>query len=86
MLPNTGAPVLSARRWGQSGQQGGAFGNIPIEVQGESLRTWSFEDPRAEVVQVDLSTIGRPLNATVEVTESARAHSYYSSKEVQKTC
>merc|ERR1719238_438259 len=60
-------PSWNGGRWGQSGQQGGEFGNIPIEVQGESLRTWSFEDPRAEVVQVDLSTIGRPLNATVEV-------------------
>jgi hypothetical protein len=59
-------PSWNGGRWGQSGQQQG-FGNFPIEVQGESLRTWSFEDPRAEVVQVDLSTIGRPLNATVEV-------------------
>jgi len=60
-------PSWNGGRWGQSGQQAGEFGSIPIEVQGESLRTWSFEDPRAETVQVDLSTIGRPLNATIEV-------------------
>jgi hypothetical protein len=42
-----------------------------VEVQGESLRTWSYEDPYIEQVQVDLSTVGRPLNATIEVWNGA---------------
>ena len=59
-------PSWNGGRWGASTGPSDA-GSLPIEVQGGSLRTWSYEDPRAEQVQVDLSTIGRPLNATIEV-------------------
>lgn len=38
-----------------------------VEIQADALRTWSYEDPRVERVQVDLSTVGGPLSATVEV-------------------
>merc|ERR1719460_2491275 len=38
-----------------------------VEIQGETLRTWAFKSPAVEKVQVDLSTLGRPLEATVEV-------------------
>jgi hypothetical protein len=39
----------------------------PIQIQGGSLKTWTFPSPRVESVQVFLKTEGRPLNANVEV-------------------
>jgi len=42
-----------------------------IEIQGESLRTWSYKNPAVEKVQVVLTTIGRPLEAGVEVWNGA---------------
>jgi len=38
-----------------------------VKVQGNSLKTWGFLDPRVERVQVKLETEGRPLNADVEL-------------------
>jgi len=38
-----------------------------LTVQGESLRTWSFQSPAVEQVQVVLSTAGGPLEAILEV-------------------
>jgi hypothetical protein len=48
------------------------IGNIwdtltPITVQGGSLRTWSFQTPAVERVQVFLKTEGRPLNADIDL-------------------
>ena len=40
---------------------------MPIAVQGGSLKTWSFEDPRVQRAQVVLGTSGRPLNAKIEL-------------------
>ena len=42
-----------------------------IEIQGESLRTWSYKNPQVEKVMVVLTTIGRPLEAGVEVWNGA---------------
>mmetsp|Transcript_20513 Transcript_20513/g.48707 ORF Transcript_20513/g.48707 Transcript_20513/m.48707 type:complete len:379 (-) Transcript_20513:267-1403(-) len=39
----------------------------PIKVQGGSLRTWSFQSPYVDSIQVHLRTEGRPLNANVEL-------------------
>jgi hypothetical protein len=39
----------------------------PIQIQGGSLKTWTFPSPRVESVQVFLKTEGRPLNANLEV-------------------
>merc|ERR1719454_1657721 len=51
---------------------GGSVAPSPsIEIQGESLRTWSYKNPAVEKVQVVLSTIGRPLEAGVEVWNGA---------------
>ena len=39
----------------------------PILVQGGSLRTWSYQSPAVERVQVVLSSEGRPLDADIEL-------------------
>lgn len=39
----------------------------PVLVQGGSLKTWSFQTPAVESVQVMLRTEGRPLNANVDL-------------------
>jgi hypothetical protein len=41
--------------------------DVPILVQGGSLRTWSYRSPAVEQVQVVLSTEGRPLDADIEL-------------------
>ena len=49
-----------------------ARGSEPtVQIQGETLRTWAFKSPAVEKVNVDLSTVGRPLEATVEVWNAA---------------
>lgn len=37
----------------------------PVIVQGSSLRTWSFNNPNVERVQVLMRTEGRPLHANI---------------------
>ena len=39
----------------------------PFEIQGESLKTWSFPSPRTERVRVKLGTEGRPLNCEIDL-------------------
>ena len=41
--------------------------DLPVVVQGDSLRTWSYNSPFVEQVEVVLSTEGRPLEADVEL-------------------
>ena len=41
--------------------------NAPILVQGGSLRTWSYQSPFVEQLQIVLSTEGRPLDADIEL-------------------
>jgi hypothetical protein len=44
---------------------------LVAQIQGETLRTWEFKSSDVEKVQVDLGTESRPLEATVEVWNSA---------------
>jgi len=39
----------------------------PVLVEADALRTWSFESPAVEQVQVVLSSDGRPVDAKLEV-------------------
>jgi len=41
--------------------------NTPVVIQGESLRTWSFDSAAVERVQVILKTEGRPLDTDIEL-------------------
>lgn len=59
---NTPTPVKKVNQNDPFDTQG-----IPIPVQGGSLKTWSFEDPRVQRAQVVLSTTGRPLNTKIEL-------------------
>ena len=54
---NVRAPSLS-EIWGDT---------IPVIVQGGSLRTWSFANPRVDAVQVLLKSEGRPIDADVDL-------------------
>lgn len=74
IAPTGGA--IQQQRQPQQGQQ--QYANVdpnntsqrrlkPIQIQGGSLKTWTFPNPRVESVQVFLKTEGRPLNANVEV-------------------
>eukprot|EP00980_Cylindrotheca_fusiformis_P002604 scaffold618_cov130-Cylindrotheca_fusiformis.AAC.8 len=40
---------------------------LPSEIQGESLKTWSFPSQITERVRVSMSTEGRPLNAEIDL-------------------
>ena len=44
-----------------------AAADVPILVQGGSLRTWSYRSPAIEQVQVVLSIEGRPLDDDIEL-------------------
>ena len=39
----------------------------PVEIQGESLKTWSFPSSRTERVRVQVGTEGRPLNCEIDL-------------------
>ena len=68
------APVMQVAPLGAYGRGSVAPGvgsARSVQIQGETLRTWAFKDPRVEKVNVDLSTVGRPLEATVEVWNAA---------------
>ena len=41
--------------------------SMPVIVQGGSLRTWNFANPRINSVQVLLKTEGRPLDCDIEL-------------------
>lgn len=41
--------------------------NIPIVIQGNSLRTWSYNSPNIDKVQITLSSNGRPLDSDIEL-------------------
>jgi len=38
-----------------------------VELQGESLKTWTFPSKRIERVQIKIKTDGRPLNSEIEL-------------------
>eukprot|EP00527_Entomoneis_sp_CCMP2396_P008300 CAMPEP_0198141786 /NCGR_PEP_ID=MMETSP1443-20131203/4724_1 /TAXON_ID=186043 /ORGANISM="Entomoneis sp., Strain CCMP2396" /LENGTH=290 /DNA_ID=CAMNT_0043804625 /DNA_START=45 /DNA_END=917 /DNA_ORIENTATION=+ len=59
---NSPAPATAAGKPMKAGQAGKV-----VKVQGNSLKTWGFLDPRVERVSVKLETEGRPLNADVEL-------------------
>lgn len=40
---------------------------MPVIVQGGSLRTWSFANPRVDAVQVLLKSEGRPIDADIDL-------------------
>ena len=61
--PNSAYSNVSVQREARNRRD--AF--APTIVQGGSLETWSFPDPRIDRVQVRLETEGRPLNANVEL-------------------
>merc|ERR1711965_1201462 len=63
------APVAGATAGGRVARanRGPVSADMPILVQGGSLRTWSYRSPLVEQVQVLLSTEGRPLDADIEL-------------------
>ena len=61
-------PSWNGGRWGGTSTGPSEYVTMPQEVPGgHALRTWQFEDPTVKKVQVEVSTIGRPLNASIEV-------------------
>jgi hypothetical protein len=73
-LSRAAAPAMQVAPLGAYGRGSVAPGvgsARSVQIQGETLRTWAFKDPRVEKVNVDLSTVGRPLEATVEVWNAA---------------
>ena len=73
-LTRAAAPVMQVAPLGAYGRGSVAPGvgsARSVQIQGETLRTWAFKDPAVEKVNVDLSTVGRPLEATVEVWNAA---------------
>jgi hypothetical protein len=72
-LSRAAAPVMQVMPLGAYGRGSapGPGAARKVQIQGETLRTWAFKDPAVEKVNVDLSTVGRPLEATVEVWNAA---------------
>ena len=73
-LSRAAAPAMQVAPLGAYGRGSVAPGvgsARSVQIQGETLRTWAFKDPAVEKVNVDLSTVGRPLEATVEVWNAA---------------
>eukprot|EP00962_Isochrysis_galbana_P037103 scaffold12925_cov131-Isochrysis_galbana.AAC.2 len=62
------APAFSGRVVSSKGPgQAPTVTDTSILVQGGSLRTWSYQSPYVDQVQVELSTEGRPLDADIEL-------------------
>jgi hypothetical protein len=62
------APAFSGRVVSSKAQpKAPAAADSAILVQGGSLRTWSYQSPYVDQVQVEISTEGRPLDADIEL-------------------
>jgi len=51
-------------------------GGMPVQVQGGSLKTWSFPGSNVERAQIVLGTMGRPLNAKIELWQGPDNNPY----------